>query len=277
MPRQTFEILGVKLDTLSYKEAEEKFIELAESKDRSICCTPNVEFIMRAQNDEDFMDILNKKSKMNLADSFGMLWAARFLSMKKINNPYLKYSLLPIIWLTSLILIPFVPNIFKKPLKDRIPGSDFIWSIARISAQKNYRVFLFGGAPTVAERAALKLQTDVYGLRIAGVYPGDMTKPNEEIINAVNRSRADIILVCLGSPLQERWLVQNLSKTCCKVGIGLGGTFDFTASVIPRAPRWMQRVGLEWLFRLAIEPKRIFRQIALPKFAFKILQKKLAE
>jgi N-acetylglucosaminyldiphosphoundecaprenol N-acetyl-beta-D-mannosaminyltransferase len=277
MPRQTFEILGVKLDTLSYKEAEAHFSELVDSKDRSICCTPNVEFIMRAQNDQEFLDILNKKSKMNLADSFGMLWAARFLSMKKINNIYLRYLLLPVVWLFSLILIPFVPNIFKNPLKDRIPGSDFIWSIARLSAKNNYRLFLFGGAPTVAERAALKLQTDVYGLRVAGVYPGDMTKPTEEIVEAINRSRADIILVCLGSPLQERWLVENLSKTCCRVGIGLGGTFDFTASVVPRAPRWMQKTGLEWLFRLVIEPKRIFRQVALPKFIFRVLQKKLVE
>ncbi|MDO8444189.1 MAG: WecB/TagA/CpsF family glycosyltransferase [bacterium] len=276
MSRQTVDILGVTIDNVSLFEAESRLIGFVESNHKSIITTPNTEFIIRAQTDDEFRDILNLKSKLNLPDSYGVLWAARFLSLVTPKNKYLKFILTPVIWLLSLIFLPVMPRFYHRPLQEKISGSDFIWSIAKVSAMNKYRVFLFGGGATVAERAALKLQTDVHDLRIAGVYPGDLTKPTAEIIEAINRSRADIVLVCLGSPVQERWLAENLAKTCCKVGIGLGGTFDFIAIIVPRAPLWMRRSGLEWLYRLFVEPKRLRRQFALPKLAWLVLKEKLA-
>ena len=277
MNRKTFKILGVKVDEISLLDAEIKVKSLVESSQKSIVTTINTEFVMRAQNDRQFRDILNNKSQLNLPDSFGMLWAGYFLSLKSPKNKYVRFFYLILLWKLSILFMPIMPRAFKTPIKEKISGSDFIWSIAKIAANNKYKLFLFGGAATVAERAALKLQTDIYELRVAGVYPGDMTKPTGEIIEAVNRSRADILLVCLGAPLQEKWLTENLSKTVCKVGIGLGGTFDFTAEIIPRAPYWMQRSGLEWLFRLLTDPKRFKRQLALPRFMFKILTSKLSE
>jgi len=277
MSRKFFEVLDIKIDILSFEEAEDRLADLAEKDQKSIICTPNTEFIVKAQHDDEFKRILNQKSKMNLPDSFGVLWAARFLTLKNIHNKFWRAFLLPFIWLISIILLPFCSKKYKLPLKDKISGSDFIWSIARYASKNNKRLFLFGGAPTVAERAALKLQTDIYDLRVAGVFPGDMTIPTAKIIEAINRSKADILLVCLGSPLQEKWLDENLAKTCCNIGIGLGGTFDFTAQIVPRAPIWMQSVGLEWLFRLIVQPKRILRQLSLPKFAYLVLKEKLQQ
>ena len=275
MSRRTFDLLGVKLDNISLIEAEEKLVSLVESGQKSIITTPNTEFIIRAQVDEEFRNILNKQSRLNLPDSYGVLWAARFLTLPVPKNKYLKIINIPIVWFLSLIFLPIIPKIYHNPLQEKISGSDFIWSIAKVAAKNKYRIFLFGGAVTVAERAALKLQTDVHDLRIAGVYHGDMTTPTDEIIEAINHSRADIILVCLGSPLQERWLAENLAKTCCNVGVGLGGTFDFIAKIVPRAPLWMRRSGLEWLYRLFIEPRRLRRQLALPKLAWLVLKNKL--
>ena len=275
MSRRTFDLLGVKLDNISLIEAEEKLVSLVESGQKSIITTPNTEFIIRAQVDEEFRNILNKQSRLNLPDSYGVLWAARFLTLPVPKNKYLKIINIPIVWFLSLIFLPIIPKIYHNPLQEKISGSDFIWSIAKVAAKNKYRIFLFGGAVTVAERAALKLQTDVHDLRIAGVYHGDLTTPTDEIIEAINHSRADIILVCLGSPLQERWLAENLAKTCCNVGVGLGGTFDFIAKIVPRTPLWMRRSGLEWLYRLFIEPRRLRRQLALPKLAWLVLKNKL--
>jgi len=274
--RQTVDLLGIKIDNISLSEAEEKLISFVDDNKKSIITTPNTEFIIRAQDDEEFRNILNKVARLNLPDSYGLLWATRFLSLPSPKNKYLKYIIVPIYWLLSLIFLPILPRFYHNPLREKISGSDFIWSIAKVSARNKYKIFLFGGVATVAERTALRLQTDVHDLRIAGVYPGDLTKPATEIIEAINRSRADIILVCLGSPLQERWLVENLNKTCCKIGIGLGGTFDFVAKITPRAPLWMRRSGLEWLFRLFVEPSRAKRQLALPKLAWLVLKEKLS-
>jgi len=275
MSRNTIDVLGVKFDNLSFADAEQKIVDFVESGQKSIITTPNTEFVIRAQTDEEFREILDKKSKLNLPDSYGILWAAHFLDFKAPKNKYFRVFIITIYWFLSLLFFPLATRRYHRPLQEKISGSDFIWSIARVAAKNKYRLFLFGGTATVAERVALKLQTDVLDLRVAGVFDGKIGTQNTEIIEAINHSKADILLVCLGAPKQERWLVENLSKTCCKVGVGLGGTFDFIAKITPRAPHWMQKSGLEWLYRLIHEPTRAKRQLALPKLAWLVLKKKL--
>ncbi len=273
---EKIDILGVKIDNLDEQEAISKAEELIQKDGHSLLCTPNSEFIIRSQNDADFRDILNRTSKLNLADGIGLLWAAKFNSLHLPEQPFLRNVCAVLLWIFSIILIPFYPRWFKNPLKVKISGSDFIWPLCQLATDKKYRVFLLGGAPTIAERVALKLQTDIFGLRIAGVHSGS-PKETEEIIQAINKSKADIILVAFGSPKQEVWLKRNLNKTCCKIGMGVGGAFDFIAGVRPRAPYLMQKLGLEWLFRLIIEPSRIKRQLAIPKFMWLVLISKLKE
>jgi N-acetylglucosaminyldiphosphoundecaprenol N-acetyl-beta-D-mannosaminyltransferase len=274
MKRNTFEILGVKVDSLTKTEAMARIDYFLSKKQPSIAATPNTEFIIKAQKDDDFRNILNKKSLLNLPDSFGLLWAGRFLTFKEISIPVLRELIIILEWIISLLFIPILPKFYHYPLKEKLSGSDFIWDLSRHAQEKNIRIFLFGGAPTIAEQAALQLQTEIYGLRIAGIFPGDMTK-QQQAIEAIKKSKSDILIVCLGAPLQEKWLSENLGKTGCKVGIGLGGTFDFVSGLIPRAPVWMQKSGLEWLYRILIDPKRFMRQLALPKMAFMVLGSKL--
>lgn len=274
MKRNTFKILDIKVDSLDVAEAELRLAEMMEMEKPSIICTPNTEFVIKAQHDEEFKKILNTKSKLNLPDSYGLLWAARFLTLRVPKTPILREITIVLEWIFSLILLPILSKKYHYPLKEKISGSDFIWDIAKFAAKNKYRVFLFGGAPVVAEQTALKLQTEVFDLRIAGIFHGDLSR-EDEAIEAMKKSRADILLVCLGAPLQEKWLDTNLAKTGCKIGVGLGGTFDFIAKIVPRAPRFMQKSGLEWLYRLAVEPKRFKRQFALPQMAFLVLRDKL--
>ena len=270
MKRNIVKILGLKIDSLAKDEAI-SFVEEFLDKDKpSIICTPNTEMVIKTLKDEKFRQILNDKSALNLPDSYGLLWAGRFQTLWSPNIPVLREIIIVIEWIFSIILLPFISRAYHYPIQTKLSGSDFIWDIAKLSAEKKYKIFLFGGGPTVAEQAALRLQTEVIGLRVGGMMPGDISK-TEEVIEVVQKSRSEILLVCLGAPKQEEWLINNLSKTGAKVGIGMGGTFDFVARVIPRAPAWMQHAGLEWLFRLSIEPKRLFRQLALPKFMFLVL------
>lgn len=274
MKRNTFKILDIKIDSIDVEEAELHLAEMMESEKPSIICTPNTEFIIKAQHDEEFKKILNTKSKLNLPDSYGLLWAARFMTLSAPKIPVLREITIILEWILSLILLPIISRQYHYPLKEKISGSDFIWDIARFAAKNKYRIFLFGGAPVVAEQTALKLQTEVFDLRIAGMFHGDLMR-EDEAIEAMKKSRADILLVCLGAPLQEKWLDANLVSTGCKIGVGLGGTFDFIAKIVPRAPRFMQKSGLEWLYRLFVEPKRFKRQFALPQMALLVLKDKL--
>ncbi|MFA7254203.1 MAG: WecB/TagA/CpsF family glycosyltransferase [Patescibacteria group bacterium] len=274
MKRETVKILGIKLDSITTAEAVSKLGEFMDSGKPNLLTTPNTEFLIAAQSDLEFMDLLNNKSKLNLPDSYGVIWAAKFLSMKTVKIPLIREIIIIFEWLLSVFLLPIFARSYLGPLKEKISGSDFIWDISRFAAKNKFKIFLLGGAPTVAERVALRLQTDIYGLKIAGVNSGT-PKESEEIIAAINKSRADMILVAFGAPKQEKWLAANLKRTCCKIGIGLGGSFDFIAGTRQRAPRWMQKTGLEWLFRLAVEPSRIKRQFSIPKLMWLVLKEKL--
>jgi N-acetylglucosaminyldiphosphoundecaprenol N-acetyl-beta-D-mannosaminyltransferase len=274
MKRNIYPVLGVKVDNITKAGATLKLGELMELKSPSIICTPNVEFIVNAQTDEVLKKILNDESKLNLADGYGVLWSAKYLSIKLPKQKWLKIPLAIIIWVFSLIFLPLFVRLKKEPLSEKISGSDFIWDIAAFAAKNNHKLFLLGAAPTIAERTALRLQTDILGLKVGGVHSG-RAEEYESIIEAINKSRADILLVAFGAPKQEKWLSTHLKKTCCKIGIGLGGSFDFIAGTQTRAPRWVQNIGFEWLYRLIKEPSRLKRQSAVPKMMWLTLLEKI--
>jgi len=267
-------ILGIKIDKFTLSEAVLKLDDLLARKRQAIICTPNTEMIMLSKKDAELKDILNNRSSMNLADGFGLLWAAKFDSLPRPENYFLRIFVVTIEWVLSIIFIPIIPSFYRKPIPEKISGSDFVFEIVKFAVKNNLKVFLLGGGPTIAERTALELQTKTPELKIAGVYSGSSNN-NVEILKAIEKSRADILLVAFGAPKQEKWLAENLKKTNCKIGIGLGGTFDFISGVKNRAPIWMQKSGLEWLFRLSREPSRIKRQMALPKFLWTCLTRKL--
>lgn len=267
-------ILGVKIDAIKRSDLDERLTQIFASKSKSLIFTPNTEFIMCAQKDKEFMSTLNSSS-INLPDGIGLLWAAKFDSLKTIKVSVLSQIVSFLLWIVTIFSIIFYPKFIKKPIPERISGSDFIWPLSRFAAKNQLKIFLLGGASTIAERAALKLQTDIYGLKIAGVSSLD-PKDRDQALSLINKSKADILLVAYGAPKQEIWLKNNLKETCCKLGVGVGGTFDFLAGIRRRAPRFMQIIGLEWLYRLILEPKRFRRQLSVPKLGIKMLINKLS-
>jgi N-acetylglucosaminyldiphosphoundecaprenol N-acetyl-beta-D-mannosaminyltransferase len=164
------------------------------------------------------------------------------------------------------------------PLRERVTGVDLIEPLAeRSAARGDLRFFFFGGAPGVAERAAIALRNRHPGVAIVGTRDGYFAPgQSPTIVASIVASKANALLVGLGSPKQEYWLEEYLDATKCGVGIGVGGSFDVLAGTVPRAPRLWRRAGMEWLYRLIREPSRWRRQLALPRFAFAAAREAIA-
>lgn len=270
----------VKIDSMKREEAIRSFFSLFEKKTPSLVATVNLEFIVRSLYDGDFKRILNECSRINYIDGAGVILNYGLLNAWKPRIFFLKQIYVFFQWIFVYLFFPFTLLIYKKFIPTTISGSDFIWDIANYSAKNDYKLFLLGYSlgldPNIVEKASLELQTDTYGLKVAGIFSGtDSVGEEKNICEIIKKSGADILLVGFGTPRQEKWLDRNLSKTGCKIGVGLGGTFDFIAGTQKRAPRWMRRIGFEWLYRLIQNPRRIMRQMALPKIAFRVLAERL--
>ena len=220
---------------MSRDEAVERIAALAHGAAPSIVVTLGVEMTMYAQRDARFRALIDRAA-LSLCDTIGVLLASRAR---------------------------------RGPLRERVTGVDLIEPLAARSASGgDLRLFLFGGAPGVAERAANALRGRYPGVAIVGTRDGYFAaSQSPTIVASIVLSNANVLLVGLGSPKQEYWLEEYLGATKCGVGIGVGGSFDILAGTVPRAPRLWRRAGLEWLYRLIREPARWRRQLALPRFA----------
>jgi len=198
-------------------------------------CTINPEMIMIARRDPVFRVVL-ERADLTVPDGIGLLLAARWQG---------------------------------RPLPERVTGSDGVPLIASEAARRGWRLFFLGAALGVARAAADVLIRAHPGLQIVGVYGGS-PHPDEEdaIVARVADSGADILLVAYGAPEQDKWIARNLHRLNVKVAIGVGGTFDFIAGSVPRAPLAWRRLGVEWLYRLVLQPWRIRRMMRLPRFAW---------
>jgi N-acetylglucosaminyldiphosphoundecaprenol N-acetyl-beta-D-mannosaminyltransferase len=156
-------------------------------------------------------------------------------------------------------------------MPDRVAGFDLAQELMRIAPGKKQRIFFFGSAPGVAEKAKAKAEELYPGIEIVGVRNGYFSADDEpEIIAEIKAAKPDLLLAALGVPKQEKWLYQHRDELGVPVSIGVGGTLDVMAGVMKRAPLWMQKAKLEWLFRGALQPKRAGRLLALPKFVLKV-------
>lgn len=200
-------------------------------------CTVNPEFIMIAQNDAIFFAIL-QRAAICVPDGVGLLWASRLLGA---------------------------------PLPERVTGSDGVPYIARHAAERGWKLFFLGAAPGVAEKAAEILQARCPGLIVAGTYGGSPSANEEDrIVQLVNDSGADILFVAYGAPEQDKWIARNLPRLQVSMAMGVGGSLDFIAGLVPRAPEWMRQRGLEWLYRLLRQPWRWRRMLRLPRFVLAV-------
>jgi N-acetylglucosaminyldiphosphoundecaprenol N-acetyl-beta-D-mannosaminyltransferase len=165
----------------------------------------------------------------------------------------------PLVWFSRLT---------RAPLPERVAGSDLIFAMSALAAEKGYRLFLLGGAEGVAVRAAQRLQDRYPGLKIVGTEcpPFRQPTPEEEeaLFDRIRAAQPDILLVAFGQPKGERWIFENLNRNRLgvPVSVQVGASLDFAAGRVSRAPLWMQKNGLEWAFRLSLEPRRLFGRYA---------------
>lgn len=143
---------------------------------------------------------------------------------------------------------------------ENLNGSDFTLRLLELAAERGWRVYLYGGQPGVAATVRERLSQTIEHLQVVGVCDGYSPRSAEEIVEDIRAARADVVIVALGQPLQELWLDAHLAGTGCHLGVGVGAFLDFVAGRVARAPRWMNRLGIEWLFRLAHEPGRLWRR-----------------
>jgi N-acetylglucosaminyldiphosphoundecaprenol N-acetyl-beta-D-mannosaminyltransferase len=234
-------ILGVRVDDVTYEETLARIEGLIQEGRPHQIVTVNPEFIVAAQSDAEFLEILNAAA-LALPDGVGVVWASRLLGQ-------------------------------RHPLRERVAGSDLVPQIAALAEERGYRLFLLGAAVGVAEEAARRLCQQNPGLAIAGTHAGSPSPDEEdEIVALVREARPHVLFVAYGAPAQDKWIARNLERLGVPICMGVGGTFDFIAGVAVRAPLWVQRLGLEWLYRLWHEPWRWQRMLALPRFIWLVLQ-----
>lgn len=240
-------VLGIRVDRLTQVQALEVIDTLVTQQRASTEALPcqqvvtvNPEFLMTARRNPVFKRALNEAALV-VADGMGIVWATRYL---------------------------------REPAPERVTGVDMLRELAGLCARKHYRLYLLGAAPGVAETTAARLQELAPGLEIAGTYAGSPAESEqEEIIARIAASHADVLCVAYGAPAQELWIWRNRIKLPVAVAMGVGGAYDFLSGRQRRAPLFMRKVGLEWLYRLYREPWRWRRMLALPQAAILVLLK----
>ncbi|MCY3798386.1 MAG: WecB/TagA/CpsF family glycosyltransferase [Chloroflexi bacterium] len=244
-PFSRLKILGVPVDAITYDDWMNQISKWVEADiGAQHVCTVNPEFIIVARRDPIFFNILNRAA-ICVPDGVGLLWASRHLGA---------------------------------PLPERVTGSDGVPLIARHAAEKGWKIFFLGAGEGIAERAAGILKAQHQQLIISGAYGGSPAEREEdEIVAMINASGADILLVAFGAPKQDKWIARNLPRLEVAMAMGVGGSFDFIAGVVPRAPQWMRDRGLEWFYRLLRQPWRLRRMLRLPRFVIAVLRQKQDE
>jgi N-acetylglucosaminyldiphosphoundecaprenol N-acetyl-beta-D-mannosaminyltransferase len=223
---------------------------LLAEKTKGFFVTANVDNVMILERDAGFRAAY-RDARLVLADGAPVIWASR---------------------------------LFRTPLKEKASGSDLVPLISRMSAAEGYRLFFLGAGEGVAKKAADRLAREIPGLRIAGTAcpaPGfeNRKDENRRVIEAINRAAPDILFVALGAPKQEKWIHAHLEDLRIGVALGIGASLDFIAGTKKRAPLFFQKTGLEWFWRFALEPRRLFRRYFvddLVPFTVLVLKQRLA-
>ena len=220
-------IWGLPLSPLSRERAADAVIDLVDSGGPAYFITANAHYAMLSHHREG-LRALNARAAFVLADGAPLVWASRYLGT---------------------------------PLPERVAGSDLIFDLCERAAGRGLGVFLLGGAPGVAEEAGRRLALRYPGLRVVGAEAPpfrDLTAAeHEELLGRIREARPDLLFVAFGQPKGEFWLAENLDALGVPVGVQVGASLDFVAGRVPRAPRWLQRMGLEWAYRAWQEPARL--------------------
>jgi len=258
MSQDTIIVLGIPVDNLTMHETISSIFSMiddyaVDGRARQVA-TVNVDFVVntlswRLKNirHPELLDIL-RRADLVTADGMPLVWISRLLGV---------------------------------PLKERVTGADLVPRLAEEAAKRKKSLFLLGGRGDVAEQAADTLKRRYPDLKIAGIYSpfvhveGEAIAvaedDDERIVEKVNRSGADILLLAFGNPKQEVWFDRNRDRLKVPVSIGIGGTYEFIVGSVSRAPEWMQKAGLEWIFRITQDPKRLIKRYFVGLFKFGIM------
>lgn len=239
-------IMGVRIDNQSMDEVMSTVADRLSKGEKYIIYTPNTEIVMMCQNDEEFLNYMNKSS-INIPDGIGLVYASK---------------------------------IKKHPLKGKVAGFDLSMKLLELADKKGLKLYAVGGKPGIAETAMKNVHEKYPGIKIAGYHHGYFKgahlgqgghEEEQKVVDEINMHEPDILFVGFGAKKQEQWIEFNKDKLNAKIIIGNGGTIDVLAGNVKRAPDIYVNLGLEWLYRLIKEPKRISRQAVLPVFMLKII------
>jgi N-acetylglucosaminyldiphosphoundecaprenol N-acetyl-beta-D-mannosaminyltransferase len=236
---RSIEVLGCRVDDVTMDEAV-ALCERAIAHGRPAhVVTPNAEIVVAAQRVADLRELINR-SVLSVPDGAGLLLAGRLLGT---------------------------------PLREQVTGTDLSYRLAERAAARGYRLFLLGAQPGVAAAAAAALRRRYPALEVAGTFAGRAGPEGDAETRAAVAAagRVDVLLVAYGAPRQERWIARNQAALGVPLALGIGGVFDFMSGRVPRAPAWLRRAGFDWLYRLARQPWRWRRQLALPRFVGLVL------
>ena len=223
--------LNTYIDSLTAQEAKERVDQMVQERRFQYVVTPNTDIVMRMQREPDLLDICNK-ADLILTDGEMLVKLSKFLG---------------------------------NPIKERVAMTDFVWDVCDLAVEKGYKVFLFGGKESVLETGKNRIQEKYPSLKVCGHYspPIGFEKNEEQLgkaLDIIKESGADILIVFLGCPKQEKFIAKYKDLYQVPVSITMGGCIDFIGTDIKRAPLWMQKNGLEWFFRFSQEPKRLFKR-----------------
>lgn len=230
---------GVEVNTEGYDELIRKIFARIHSGEKSFIVAINPEKLMASRRDSGLREIL-QTADFQIPDGVGVLLASR---------------------------------IRKGKIRERVTGIDMMEALCKNAAETGASIFLYGGKPGVAEEAAKTLEKKYPNLKVAGIIDG-YEKDTDMIRQTIDRSGASILFVAMGSPKQEQFIINEMHQLKPSVYQGVGGSFDVFAGNVKRAPAVFRKFGMEWLYRLLIEPSRWKRQLALPKFLFAVFKER---
>lgn len=229
MARMRF--MSIMIDNLTMEEAIDKMDQLIQENNASYVVTPNVDHMVQLEKDKEFKKCY-KEASLVLTDGK------------------------PLIWISKL---------YGHPIKEKVSGSDLLPKLCALAQQKGYTMYFLGAAEGVADKAAKNLTNRYPGLKIVGTYSPEYgfekeEKKVKEIVELVREAKPDIVIVALGAPKQEKFIYRNRKEMNVPLALGLGASLDFEAGTVKRAPKWMSSIGLEWLYRIFQEPKRMVKR-----------------
>ncbi len=235
------EILGLRVDCPAPADMPAMLARCIADRTPRHVVTADASMVVLARRDPALMQIV-RHADLVTPDGAGILWASR---------------------------------LFRTPIPHKISGVDLVADICRLSAQHGWRVFFLGAAPGVAALAADNLRARFPGAQIVGTRDGYFSPADEpQVVAEIQAARPDVLLVAFGIPKQEKWITAHKAALQVPVSIGIGGSFDVYSGRVKRAPVWMQRASLEWLYRLASNPKKIGKVMTLPQFALLALRRR---